>query len=106
MTKYVERTLEKRTQAHYNHDKQLLLRIYDSPGHFYPDKITPWQLQKFINSLGEPGDNQTHEGEGLSPKSIKNYLFRTSTIFHYTAKMDSCRKTVQVSFISSCEGWK
>ena len=85
LKEYVEPTLGKRTQANY---KQLLPRIYESLGHLYLDKITPRQIQKFINGLGEPGANQTHAGRGLSAKSIKNHLSVISTIFAYAVKMD------------------
>ena len=81
---YVEKTLGKRTQANY---KQLAPRIYQSIGHLYMDKITPRQVQKFINSLGDPGANQIHPERGLSPKSIKNHLSFVSAVFTYAIKM-------------------
>ncbi len=83
-TEYVEKALGKRTQANY---KQLAPRIYQSIGHLYMDKITPRQVQKFINSLGEPGANQIHPERGLSPKSIKNHLSFISAVFAYAIKM-------------------
>ena len=64
MREYVEPNLARRTKANY---KQLLPRIYESLGHLYMDKITPRQIQKFVNDLGEPGANQTHKEKGLSP---------------------------------------
>ena len=79
---YVEKALGKRTQANY---KQLLL--YAAIGHLYMDKITPRQIQKFINSLSEPGANQTHGDRGLSPKSVKNHLSVISAVFAYAIKM-------------------
>lgn len=85
MKEYVEPNLGRRTQANY---KQLLPRIYEALGHLYMDKITPRQIQKFINSLGEPGANQVHTEMSLSPKSIKNHLSVLSTIFSYAIKMD------------------
>lgn len=51
------------------------------------DKITPRQIQRFINSLSEPGANQTHEEKGLSPKSVKNHLSLISSVFSYAIKM-------------------
>lgn len=84
MSEYVAKALGKRTQANY---KQLLPRVYASIGHLYMDKITPRQIQKFINNLGEAGINQTHKGRGLSPKSIKNYLSVISAVFVYAIKM-------------------
>lgn len=84
MEEYVEKTLGRRTQANY---KQMLPRINSAIGHLYMDKITARQIQRFINSLGEPGANHTHEGEGLSPKSIKNHLSIISAVFAYAGKM-------------------
>ena len=81
---YVEKALGKRTQANY---KQLLPRVYAAIGHLYMDKITPRQIQKFINSLSEPGANQTHGDRGLSPKSVKNHLSVISAVFAYAIKM-------------------
>lgn len=89
MREYVEPNLARRTKANY---KQLLPRIYESLGHLYMDKITPRQIQKFVNDLGEPGANQTHKEKGLSPKSIKNHLSVLSTIFSYAIKMDMLAK--------------
>lgn len=76
-SEYVEKVLAKRTQAGYLH---MATRIYAAIGHFYLDKITPRQLQKFINSLG-PG------GAGLSPKTIKNHLSLISAVFAYAIQM-------------------
>lgn len=84
MSEYVEKALGKRTRANY---KQLLPRVYAAIGHLYMDKITPRQIQKFINSLSEPGANQTHDDRGLSPKSIKNHLSVISAVFAYAIKM-------------------
>lgn len=81
---YVEKSLGKRTQENY---KQMAPRVYGSIGHLYMDKITPRQVQKFINSLGEAGANQTHPDRGLSPKSIKNHLSFISAVFAYAVKM-------------------
>lgn len=89
MKEYVEVSLGRRTQANY---KQLLPRIYEGIGHLYLDKITPRQIQKFINSLGEPGANQAKPERGLSPKSVKNHLSVISTIFTYAIKMDMVMK--------------
>lgn len=84
LSEYVDKTLGKRTQHNY---RQMTPRIYQSIGHLYLDKITPRQLQKFINSLGEPGANQVHPDRGLSPKSIKNHLSFVSAVFAYAIKM-------------------
>lgn len=84
MKEYVEKALGKRTQASYAY---MSGRIYAALGHLYMDKITPRQIQKFINSLSEPGVNQTKDGQGLSPKSIKNFLSMISAVFAYAVKM-------------------
>lgn len=83
-TEYVDKALGKRTQANY---KQLAPRVYQSISHLYMDKITPRQVQKFINGLSEPGANQAHPDRGLSPKSIKNHLSMISSVFTYAIKM-------------------
>lgn len=84
MEEYVETSLGKRTRANY---KQMAARIYEAIGHLYMDKITPRQLQKFINSLSAAGANQLHPEKGLSPKSIKNHLSFISAVFVYAVKM-------------------
>ena len=83
MAEYVETALGKRTRANY---KQMAPRVYEALGHLYLDKITPRQIQKFINALGQPGANQRHPDQGLSPKSIKNHLSFISAVFAYAIK--------------------
>ena len=76
-SEYVDKSLGKRTQHNY---RQMAPRIYVAIGHLYVDKITPRQLQRFVNGLGE--------GESpLSPKSIKNHLSLISSVFTYAVKM-------------------
>lgn len=87
-SEYVEKALGKRTQENY---RQMLPRVNAAIGHIYLDKITPRQIQRFINSLGEAGANQKHADRGLSPKSIKNYLSMTSAVFSYAVKMGMLR---------------
>ena len=65
---YVDKTLGKRTQHNY---RQMTPRVYEAIGHLYMDKITPRQIQRFINGLGEPGASHTDADHGLSSKSIK-----------------------------------
>lgn len=81
---YVTPNLRKRTAANY---KQLLPRINDALGHLYLDRITPMQIQQFVNSLAKPGANQNHPERGLSPKSIKNHLGVISAVFAYAVRM-------------------
>lgn len=84
LNEYVDKTLGKRTQHNY---RQMTPRIYEAIGHLYLDKITPRQLQRFINSLGEPGASHAAADHGLSPKSIKNHLSLISSVFTYAIKM-------------------
>ncbi len=72
-SEYVEKNLGKKTQANY---RQMAPRIYQGIGHLYLDKLTPRQLQKFVNGM-----------EGLSPKTIKNHLSLISSVFTYAVKM-------------------
>ncbi len=83
-SEYVDKSLGKRTRHNY---RQMTPRIYAAIGHLYLDKITPRQLQRFINSLGEPGASRNATGHGLSPKSIKNHLSLISSVFTYAVKM-------------------
>ena len=83
-SEYVDKALGRRTQHNY---RQMAPRIYAAIGHLYLDKITPRQLQKFINSLGEPGASQADADRGLSPKTIKNHLSLISSVFAYAIKM-------------------
>lgn len=69
---YVDPALGKRTRHNY---RQMAPRIYQAIGHLYLDKITPRQLQKFINEMK------------LSPKSKKNHLSLISSVFTYAMKM-------------------
>ena len=80
----MEKTLGKRTQANY---RQMAPRIYAAIGHLYMDKITPRQIQRFINTLSEPGANRSRKDRGLSPKSVKNHLSFVSAVFSYAVKM-------------------
>lgn len=75
--------LGKRTLENY---KQMAPRVYDALGHLYMDKITARQIQRFINSLSQPGANQRHPERGLAPKTVKNHLSLISDIFSYAIK--------------------
>lgn len=52
------------------------------------DKITPRQIQMFVNSLTKDGTNEIN-GKGLAPKTIKHYLSFISDVFTYGVKMGS-----------------
>ena len=60
MEEHVTPNLGKRTQENY---RALAPRVCDGLGHLYLDKITPRQIQRFINSLSQPGANRTHPGK-------------------------------------------
>lgn len=61
-------------------------RIYASIGHLRMDKITPRQIQAFINSLSKDGANEI-TGKPLAPKTIRHNLSLISDIFGYAVKM-------------------
>ncbi len=65
---------------------QLRGRIYPVIGHMRMDKITPRQLQTFVNSLSKEGANE-RTGGALAPKTIRHYLSFISDIFSYGVKM-------------------
>lgn len=50
------------------------------------DKITPRQLQTFVNTLSKEGANE-RTGGALSPKTIRHCLSFISDIFSYGVKM-------------------
>ena len=81
---YVVTALGKRTRASY---RQMLPRVYDALGHLYLDKITTREIQKFVNSLSEPGANQKRPNQGLAPKTVKDYLSLVSSVFTYAVKI-------------------
>ena len=65
---------------------QLRKRIYAAIGHLRMDKITPRQIQSFINSLAKDGANEK-TGKPLAPKTIRHNLSLISDIFSYAIKM-------------------
>lgn len=83
MDEHVETSLSLRTQENY---RQALSRINAALGHLYIDKITPRQIQKFINGLSEPGSNQKSVECGLSPRYIRLYRAVLSSVFAYAVK--------------------
>lgn len=85
---HVAVNLGKRTQQNY---RSMAPRVYEGLGHLYMDKITARQIQKFINTLSQPGANQQDPDQGLSPKSVKNHLSLISTIFAYAIRMGMLR---------------
>lgn len=70
----------------YERLKQLKHRIYPAIGHLRIDKITPRQLQTFVNSLAKDGANEVN-GKPLAPKTIRHNLSLISDVFGYAVKM-------------------
>lgn len=70
----------------YERLKQLRHRIYPTIGHLRIDKITPRQLQAFVNSLAKDGANEK-TGKPLAPKTIRHNLSLISDVFTYAVKM-------------------
>lgn len=65
---------------------QLRKRIYAALGHLRMDKITPRQIQSFINGLAKDGANEK-TGKPLAPKTIRHNLNLISDVFGYAVKM-------------------
>lgn len=65
---------------------QLRGRIYPVIGHIRMDKITPRQIQSFVNSLSKEGANE-RTGKPLAPKTIRHNLSLISDVFSYAVKM-------------------
>ena len=65
---------------------QLRGRIYPAIGHMRMDKITPRQIQAFVNSLSKEGANE-RTGKPLAPKTIRHNLSLISDVFSYAVKM-------------------
>lgn len=55
----------------YERMLQLRGRIYPALGHMRMDKITPRQIQAFVNSLSREGANE-RTGKPLAPKTIRH----------------------------------
>ena len=70
----------------YERMKQLTHRIYPAIGHLRIDKISPRQLQGFVNSLTKEGANEK-TGKPLAPKTIRHNLSFISDVYSYAVKM-------------------
>lgn len=71
-------------------------RVYSAVGHMRMDKITPKQIQAFVNSLSKNGANE-RTGKPLAPKTIHHDFSFISDVFSYAVRMDlvsddPCRK--------------
>jgi integrase len=67
-------------------EKSRKTRIYEAFGHLRVDKITTYQIQKFINSLGREGENKVTGGK-LKYKTIKHHLNFIRDVFSYAVRM-------------------
>ena len=65
---------------------QLRGRVYAAIGHLRMDKITPRQIQAFVNGLSKDGANE-RTGKPLAPKTIRHNLSLISDVFTYAVKM-------------------
>jgi len=70
----------------YERMLQLRKRVYAAIGHLRMDKITPRQIQAFVNSLSKDGANE-RTGKPLAPKTIRHNLSFVSDVFAYAVKM-------------------
>lgn len=70
----------------YERMLQLRKRVYAAIGHLRMDKITPRQIQAFVNSLSKDGANEK-TGKPLAPKTIRHNLSLISDVFSYAVKM-------------------
>lgn len=70
----------------YERMLQLRGRAYAAIGHMRMDKITPRQLQAFVNTLSKDGANEK-TGKPLAPKTIRHNLSFISDVFSYAVKM-------------------
>ena len=70
----------------YERMLQLRKRIYPAIGHLRMDKITPRQLQAFVNSLAADGANEK-TGKPLASKTIRHNLSFVSDVFAYAVRM-------------------
>lgn len=83
-TEYAAQNLRHTT---YERIKKLRQRTYGAIGHMRLDKITPRDVQTFINSLTKQGVN-CRTGGGLAQKTIKHYLSFISSVFSYAVRME------------------
>ena len=65
---------------------QLRGRVYAAIGHLRMDKITPRQIQAFVNTLSKDGANE-RTGKPLAPKTIRHNLSLISDVFTYAVKV-------------------
>lgn len=80
----------------YERMLQLRKRVYAAIGYLRMDKITPRQIQAFVNSFSKDGANE-RTGKPLAPKTIRHNLSFISDVFSCAVRMDlvsdnPCRK--------------
>ena len=107
LEKYAEKHLKERTVVRL---RSLTARTYAVLGAKRVDKITPRNVQDFIDNLSEPGvkiqrirkDSEKEEAPppaGLSPKTVRHYLSFVSDVMAYAERlgmipMNPCGKVV------------
>ena len=70
----------------YERMLQLRGRVYAAIGHLRMDKITPRQIQAFVNTLSKDGANE-RTGKPLAPKTIRHNLSLISDVFSYAVNV-------------------
>ena len=65
---------------------QLRKRVYAAIGHLRMDKISPRQIQAFVNALSKECANE-RAGKPLAPKTIRHNFSLISDVFTYAVKM-------------------
>ena len=78
--------------------RELEPRTYAAIGHIRIDRLTVRDIQRFINGLGEDGQNK-RTGGPLAPKTIRDYAGFISSVLEYAVKMEliqdnPCRRVV------------
>ena len=66
--------------------KGMIRRVYPAIGHLRLDKITPRQLQAFVNALAKDGKNEV-TGKPLLSKTVIHHLCFISCVFSYAVRM-------------------
>ena len=75
------------------YERMLMLRkrVYAALGHMRMDKITPRDIQMFVNSMLENGANEKN-GKPLAPKTVRHNLKLVSDVFAYAVRMGVVRE--------------
>ena len=75
------------------YERMLMLRkrVYAALGHMRMDRITPRDIQIFVNSMLEDGANEKN-GKPLAPKTVRHNLELVSDVFAYAVRMGVVRE--------------